>query len=145
MSEDDKTDDQKAVEGLLKDWPNPKAGAGSRPVKTAWGNPTIPTIEARGHTLTSVASLSAEMFSPDQSEMVDAYLAALETIDKEKVFLLDEGTIHRKQVGIETELGPAVTRGLARIKRQDVENADAVYVGNSIRGLVKVKLRPENR
>ena len=76
------------------------------------------------HTLTSAASLSAEIFSPDQSEMVDAFLAALEKIDNKKIFLLAEGTMTPRQVGIETDLKPNVTQGLAKIKRKDIENAE---------------------
>ncbi len=76
------------------------------------------------HTLTSAASLSAEVFSPDQSEMVDAYLAAQDNVSKEKVFLLADETVVPLQVGIETDLEPKVYTALSKIKRADIENEE---------------------
>lgn len=122
MSEDDKTDDQRAVEGLLKDWPNPKPGAGSpRRILTAHGNPSISLIEAGGHTLTSVASASARVFGPDESALVDEFLEAVAKFDKKTLLLLDENVMTPQQVGIETDLEQEQTGVLVKAEIGDRE------------------------
>lgn len=114
MNKDDKSDDEKAVGDLLKDWPNPKSGAGSpRNVHTAHGSPTIPAIKAGGHTITSSAYTSAQMFNPEQADLINGYMQSLKQAEKGDVFALAGGKVQPKDVGIATTLDPEVTQTYA--------------------------------
>jgi hypothetical protein len=117
MSEDDKTDDQKAIGDMLKDWPNPKPGAGSpRRILTAHGNPSISLIEAGGHSITSVAYTSAELFRPDQADLIKGYMQSLKKAEKADVFALAGGKVQPEDVGIQTPLESDVTQTYAEFE-----------------------------
>ncbi len=82
-------------------------------VKTAHGNPSIQAVRAGGHTITSSAYTSAQMFNPEQADLINGYMQSLKQAEKGDVFALAGGTVQPKDAGIATTLNPEVTQSYA--------------------------------
>ena len=132
MSDDkEKTPDQEAVEDVIKGTPVASIGAGLPRLRLGdlgfdQADTPLPLRSAdyTPLTLTSVASASAELFSPDQAPMIKAYQEAIAKADKGDVFMLSTGKVTPNDVGIETDLEYDISQTYAGFELGERQNKD---------------------
>ena len=129
MSEDNKTDEQKAVEDLLKHTPVLQPGAGlPRPrlydlmADQADTPLTLRSDDYKPLSITSVAYISAELFRPEQADLIKGYMQSLKKTDKADVFALAGGKVKPQDVGIQTPLESDVTHAYAEFELGERES-----------------------
>ena len=122
MTDDkEKTPDQEAVEAVIRESPVLRSGAGL-PGQTQIGRLEPSIALTQPHTLPSVAYTSAEVFSPDQAELVKEFLEAIENAEDKTVFALADGTMSPQDYEIQTDLEANKTQALSKVEKWEREN-----------------------
>ncbi len=134
MSDDkDNTDELEIIGGTIvpKGAMSPGVGlSGKTQIGTLMDEYAYTPLPLRGDdhtplTITSVASLSAELLSPDQAPMIRAYQQALKVADKGDVFALSTGEVTPQDVGIKTDLKPKITQTYAAFEYRERETQES--------------------